>query len=166
MEYLLIGLAIKTPSVAANAVVAAGCLLAVAYAVLTLLLLPYRLWSRPPTRVEVNDNGLTFLLAGGESRAFSWDNVDLRVEVLMRDRDPKVPPDARFRIFATMSPSETRRAWRQIVPLTYVSENAAGHILDEARRFGVAVTEDPGPQPFSFVSSRRGRLYRIGTRSD
>jgi hypothetical protein len=166
LAYTLVAFGRGHPILAANAYLDAGVLLAVTYGLLVLTLYPFRFWGRPPSEMKVDSEGLTFLLANGTRKVLPWADDELRVDLFVRPSGAKVPLEARYRLFCTGGMSDIRRPWRRVVPLVYVSEEAASAVIETGRRVGFHIKEEPPDhQPFSLVSGP-GRFYRIRSRSD
>ncbi len=164
--FSLVEFGVARPDMAIEADLIAAVVLWVAYLCLTLAWAPIRFWSRPPVGLSIDATGLTFLLVDGSRRKLTWNDEELRIDVVVRPANPRTPPEARFRLFGTANRGDTRRPWRKVIPLTYVSEVAAKSIIAQARDAGAPVREDPSQQPVSLFSNNPGRLYQIGPRSD
>jgi hypothetical protein len=145
------------------AIVAAG--LGFAFIFISIFSFGIRFLARPPVYLNVVAPGLVFGLFDNTVRVVDWSDPDLDFQVLDRPSDPKVPWFAQYRIWVRGSPADRILPWRRVIPLAYVTQEAALRVVQSAKESGTHIIESADFRPLSILSHDPCHVFDIGPKT-
>ena len=135
------------------------------YLLFSLAWVPFRYWAPPPVALSVGPQGMDFTLKSGRRIHVPWDRDVGSIELLERVVPQGNPQESSFRIWVMWGPGDFERAWRRIVPLTYVPEAALRAVLEEAHTHDVSVELVEHAKSLSLVPTASRTAYVISRTS-
>lgn len=133
-----------------------------AFIFISIFSLGIRFLAYPPVFLSVTAPGLTFGLFDETIFTVDWKDPNLDFQLLDRPDDPKVPWFAQYRIWVRGSPADRVLPWRRVVPLAYVTREAALCVVQSAKEAGTHIIESADFRPLSIFSHEPCHVFDIG----
>jgi hypothetical protein len=150
-----------------SALLQAGGFLIGAWAGFSLFLFTYRQLGVPPSAFEIRSDGIILSTSSGRHWFVAWRQENQRLSIQVRIADTKLPPEAHYRLVVWPKARGLRRfaiPYSQVIPYTYLPEEAAEQILDTAAAHAIPISVERN------ADLRENRkpvtVYRINVSSD
>jgi len=122
----------------------------------------FRLWDRPPIRMRIFTDRIEFVLSSGVVRTVHWKDPSMRLDVIVRTGDPRIPRESMVMLEASIVPRPAYHMLTPVIPQTYIPYGADETIINGARSANLSIREESYTPDFSGGSPRRWILHRIG----